>query len=385
MAGQLPIEQIEPGMMVWSAPENGSGEACFRPVLETYRNRAPAVWHVSYDHDADSATPDETLGASAEHPFWVEETASFLPAADLRPGMTLRMAGGHGGTIGTIRHEPSHSPAGTPVFNFAVAEHHTYFAGIGGVWVHNLCSEALKRYGAKFDSIYKNRISRGMSQSDAWDEALRQVIDKVIIDVDKLGRTDAFSDLADTAAKLLSELGGRISNAVLSERWKRLIYATTKSLKHAGADLKMPGGNAFNHLRAAYCRSKGGFSEVLLSNGRRLDAYIPGKEIVSRKWKQYSNNGRDDFANDLDEMIKKYATPTPQKMKSGGIANDKVKDSETADLIRRTINEEVTGTPILEITIQEIPIPADWLHEARVRGIMVRDVAGNIIQDVIYQ
>jgi hypothetical protein len=85
MAGPVPIEQIEPGMMVWSAPENGVGEACFRPVLETYRNRAPVVWHVYYDHDANPATPDEALGASAEHPFWVEGTASFLPAADLRP------------------------------------------------------------------------------------------------------------------------------------------------------------------------------------------------------------------------------------------------------------------------------------------------------------
>ena len=122
MAGPLPIEQIEPGMMVWSAPECGTGQAGYRPVLETYRNRAHAVWQVSYDHDADPATPDETLGASAEHPVWVEETASFLPAEDLRPGMTLRMAGGHGGTIASIRHETSRSPAGAPVFNFGVAD-----------------------------------------------------------------------------------------------------------------------------------------------------------------------------------------------------------------------------------------------------------------------
>jgi hypothetical protein len=30
MAGPLPIEQIEPGMMVWSAPECGTGQAGYR-------------------------------------------------------------------------------------------------------------------------------------------------------------------------------------------------------------------------------------------------------------------------------------------------------------------------------------------------------------------
>ena len=60
-------------------------------MLETYQNRAPEAWAVSYDHDSDPATPAAILTASAGHPFWIEESRSFMPAADLQPGWHLRL------------------------------------------------------------------------------------------------------------------------------------------------------------------------------------------------------------------------------------------------------------------------------------------------------
>ena len=47
--GAVAVEQICPGMMVWCAPEDGSGQGCYRPVLETYQNRADAIYHIRYD------------------------------------------------------------------------------------------------------------------------------------------------------------------------------------------------------------------------------------------------------------------------------------------------------------------------------------------------
>ena len=381
MAGPVPIEQIHPGMMVWCAPESGQGTGCFSPVLETYQNRAPEVWRIAYDHDRNATTPDATLTASAGHPVWVEERHEFVSAKDLQPGEHLRLAAGGGTVPVSSLTRQSAPPGGIRVFNLAVAEHHTYFAGNGGVWVHNLCSDILKQYWAKFETIYDNSIKKGLIPPDAWDDALRQVMGAVQSDL-ITNKRHTYDNLADAAAKIFSESGGKIPDAVLAARWKDLVYEFAKVRRDTPPELRRQGGNAFDHLRAAYYRSKGGFSQVTLGNGKKLDSYIPGKEIVSRKWKQYSNNGREDFANDLDEMITKYATPTPQRMKSGGIANDTVKDSETAELIKRTIDEEIAGTPILEIPIQDTPIPAEWLHEARVRGVMVRDVAGNIIQIV---
>jgi hypothetical protein len=176
MAGPLPIEQIHPGMMVWCAPEDGQGTGCFSPVLETYQNRAPEVWRIAYDHDRNATTPDATLTASAGHPVWVEERHEFVPTKDLQPGEHLRLAAGGGTVPVSSLTRQSAPPGGIPVFNLAVAEHHTYFAGKGGVWVHNLCAETFERFGSKFDVVLEKQLEKGISHEDAWKNALDSIL-----------------------------------------------------------------------------------------------------------------------------------------------------------------------------------------------------------------
>jgi len=63
------------------------------------------------------------------------------------------------------------------VYNFAVAEHHTYFAGDGGVWVHNVCPAELDELKLAHQGLVKQKTKAGKSLEDAWDEAINEVLE----------------------------------------------------------------------------------------------------------------------------------------------------------------------------------------------------------------
>lgn len=99
-------------------------------------------------------------------------------------------------------------------------------------------------------------------------------------------------------------------------------------------------------------------NEVTLGNGKRLDSYIPGEEIVSRKNTQL-DGVRPETANSyIDEVLNKYAPGTP-------IAG-------TDDVLR--------GQPILEVPVQNGPIPQSVIDHANGKEppVQIRDVLGNV-------
>jgi len=68
------------------------------------------------------------------------------------------------------------------VFNFAVAEHHTYFAGDGGVWVHNVCPALLDEYDVFFRTKLDELAPGGNSTPAQWDAAVDDVMQKLLAD-----------------------------------------------------------------------------------------------------------------------------------------------------------------------------------------------------------
>ncbi|HEX6288586.1 MAG TPA: pre-toxin TG domain-containing protein [Herpetosiphonaceae bacterium] len=68
-------------------------------------------------------------------------------------------------------------------------------------------------------------------------------------------------------------------------------------------------GNRFNRT----ANEDYDFHEIHLGNGKRLDAYIPGKEIVSRKAIDFDNVDESTFIKYLQEMEAKYKPGTPIK------------------------------------------------------------------------
>ncbi|AUS05349.1 hypothetical protein [Pseudotamlana carrageenivorans] len=80
-------------------------------------------------------------------------------------------------------------------------------------------------------------------------------------------------------------------------------------------------GNDFNKKAATKYR----YNEIHLGNGKRLDSYIPGKEIVSRKATDLKNIKASTFENYLKELTTKYKkgiTIRSNKYKSGSGAID---------------------------------------------------------------
>jgi Flp pilus assembly pilin Flp len=128
--GPRPIETIQEGDLLWSRDEE-SGAVDLRPVLERYVTPDQPVM------DLTVATSDggETLRPTPGHPFWV--TGEGWVSAEK---LTIH------GELWSPFGEPIHLALPLPsapvinyetVYNFEVAEFHTYFVGRHGVLVHN--------------------------------------------------------------------------------------------------------------------------------------------------------------------------------------------------------------------------------------------------------
>ena len=93
----------------------------------------------------DSSGREQTIHTTAEHPTYVLGKG-WIAAGQLKPGDTLAEPGGGVTTVTHVRREDH--PEGLVVYNFRVAESHTYFVRAEGsdaepVWVHNnACGDA---------------------------------------------------------------------------------------------------------------------------------------------------------------------------------------------------------------------------------------------------
>ncbi|MCL8015119.1 PrsW family glutamic-type intramembrane protease [Streptomyces sp. AS02] len=106
-------------------------------------------------------------------------------------------------------------------------------------------------------------------------------------------------------------------------------------------------------------------NEVYLENGKFLDSYRPGKEIVSRKQTQISKIKPESFKEYLREINQKYRAGT------------KIPDTPKA----RAEYPELIGKPLkgkyyLEVPVQSQPVPEWALREAANHGVIIRDVQG---------
>jgi hypothetical protein len=130
--GSKLIEQIKPGDLVLSCSEfdpQGAVEA--RQVEEVFVRTAP-LWHLHVG--------GRVIRTTAEHPFYVQGQG-WLPCAELNVRDLLRSDDGQWVAVEDV------CDAGevATVYNFRVAEHHTYFVGSRewgfSVWAHNACKE----------------------------------------------------------------------------------------------------------------------------------------------------------------------------------------------------------------------------------------------------
>ena len=101
----------------------------------------------------------ETITTSDEHPFWVDKKG-WVNAKDLKAGDKLKSSKGKLLKISSVRTQKSRAV----VYNFTVADYHTYFVSNLGVWVHNCKVDSAGKITSKSngsDKLYIPRDNNG--------------------------------------------------------------------------------------------------------------------------------------------------------------------------------------------------------------------------------
>ena len=123
--GLVPIEAVAAGDMVLSF--NPDTQVVSEQVVEeTFVRESSELVHIEVGNETISATPD--------HPFYVPQKG-FVEAVNLRAGDILCTVNGEYVIVEQIQHEILEKPI--EVYNFRVANTHTYFVGDVSVGVHN--------------------------------------------------------------------------------------------------------------------------------------------------------------------------------------------------------------------------------------------------------
>ena len=129
--GDKPIEEIQVGELVW-ARNDKTGEKRLQRVVELFVT--PNKETLDLKLVASNGTT-ETLGVTKEHPFWGIDRG-WVEAGQLSEGEAIFTARDGWLKVRQVRGSPRGPET---VFNFEVAEDHTYFVGKTEAWVHNQC------------------------------------------------------------------------------------------------------------------------------------------------------------------------------------------------------------------------------------------------------
>ena len=132
--GLVAIEKIKAGDLVWAWDEE-TGDVALKPVVETYINETTELTHIFVGGEEIVATPT--------HPFYCP-VKGWTDAAHLRAGDILVLVNAEYVVVDKVQHELLESPV--KVYNFQVADYHTYYVGTDGVLVHNRCGNDFKKY-----------------------------------------------------------------------------------------------------------------------------------------------------------------------------------------------------------------------------------------------
>ncbi|MFB5677041.1 polymorphic toxin-type HINT domain-containing protein [Paenibacillus terreus] len=125
--GEKNIEDIEVGDKVLAKDENNpDGELAYKEVTNLYRNQRDDIikLHVG----------EQIIETTDNHPFWVEGKG-WVFADELQVGDKLQKADGSNLTIDKVEFVKLDEPV--TVYNFTVADYHTYYVTDIGIWVHN--------------------------------------------------------------------------------------------------------------------------------------------------------------------------------------------------------------------------------------------------------
>lgn len=125
--GEKPIEEIEVGDKVLAKSEyDSNGELAYKEVTALYRNQRDDIIKLYVG--------EQVIETTDNHPFWVEGKG-WVYADELQVGDKLQKADRSNLTIDKVEFVKLEEPV--TVYNFTVADFHTYYVTDLGIWVHN--------------------------------------------------------------------------------------------------------------------------------------------------------------------------------------------------------------------------------------------------------
>ncbi|WP_245742771.1 polymorphic toxin-type HINT domain-containing protein [Fontibacillus panacisegetis] len=165
--GEKNIEDIEVGDMVLAKNEE-TGEQAYKEVTALHRNEKDTTYKLSVGN--------QIIETTDNHPFWVDGKGWAL-AIDLKVGDELVQSNGNHLTIDNI--EIVHHDEKVKVYNFTVADFHTYFVSSLGIWVHNIeCLPTASFTTKKLQHEWKHAGDFGLSGN--WNKTNGELYEKAI-------------------------------------------------------------------------------------------------------------------------------------------------------------------------------------------------------------
>lgn len=107
-------------------------------------------------------------------------------------------------------------------------------------------------------------------------------------------------------------------------------------------------------------------NEITLENGKRLDSYIHGDIIVSRKNSQLA----DLEPSTVHQYLREFVTKYPKEM----VVKDTVKARTE---FPQLIGKQLKGRHVLEVPVQAAPVPQAVLDAAQQARVQIRDITGH--------
>ncbi len=126
----------------------------------------------------------------------------------------------------------------------------------------------------------------------------------------------------------------------------------------------MQSGNDFNKAQSGVYQAE----ELVLDNGKIVDGYDPGQQIVSRKRTQLAEISPTVAEGYVDELIDKYGPGRKVADTPGNRAR-----------YPQLIGQRLVGQMVLELSVQNAPIPFEVGARARRFGIVIRDFNGTVL------
>ena len=164
----------------------------------------------------------------------------------------------------------------------------------------------------KAPNIYKNSVYKSVAECFTDGKSLKSEDEIAETVTNNLKKTQKqIEELLDDSGKFIDEeLESNYQKYVLRKQKSGKVPRDRIDWKEASDHWKnnspMARGNEFNKIAEKIYP----FNEVNLANGKRLDSYIPGEKIISRKATDLSDIEFNTFDKYLSEMIQKYAPGT---------------------------------------------------------------------------